>query len=815
MRKLCSLVLIVLLTCLCATVAFSQDFSQTVRGVVTDTDSQLPLIGASVIIMGTNPIIGTTTDVAGQFRLEKIPVGRVNLQISYLGYENITLTNMVVNAGKEVVLNLAMEESVVKMEEIVVKANTKKGAALNEMAVLSARSISVEETKRFAGGFDDPSRILSNFAGVTSTQDGSNDIIVRGNSPKYIQWRLEGVEITNPNHFADQNAVTGGISALNNNLLATSDFYTGAFSPEYGDALSGVYDVKLRAGNNEQREIALGLGLLGTDVMLEGPIKKGYGGSYLLNYKYSTIALISDLGLVQIDGDLKFQDAAFKIVLPSKKLGVFSFFGLGGKSSFLFEDVKPDFWSTPTNATQTAVIREDFEKASYLGNLGMNHTFSITKNSYLKTTLSYANTGIEDDVFIGNKVEDENEEGGFIPDSIADKRLNFKNRINNIAYRGAMTYSHKLNAKNKLQIGTKYTLFEYDYTQESLLDKREEGLYTNAQFKEHISLIRNFISWKHRFNEHLTMVTGFHNMNVLFNNKTTFEPRIALSWQLNKTSVLNAGYGKHSKMESIHNYFAKVEQADGSILEPNRDLDLLKAHHFVLGYEKRFTKNIRAKLELYYQALYKLPVENIDTSFYATINEGWDYRYVELVNEGTGKNYGVELSLERFLNNNYYFLLNASLFNSTYKALEGVKRNTPYNGQYLVNLLVGKEFTKLGKKKNKTLAINGKVFLGGGRKYIPLLRDAAGNLAVDPLKGQFWDYEKAYAQDLEDIYTVNLSISYKIDKRKATHELFLNLDNLTNHKGKINEYYDEQAPNSVGYLAQFGFFPNLLYRVYF
>ncbi|MDB4728161.1 TonB-dependent receptor, partial [Saprospiraceae bacterium] len=240
-----------------------------------------------------------------------------------------------------------------------------------------------------------------------------------------------------------------------------------------------------------------------------------------------------------------------------------------------------------------------------------------------------------------------------------------------------------------------------------------------------------------------------------------------------------------------------------------------KAHHYVLGYEKRFTKNLMAKIEVYYQALYDLPVENNDTSFYATINEGLDFRYVDLVNEGTGKNYGIELTLERFLDNNYYFLINGSLYNSKYKSLEGVERNTQYNGNYLVNILMGKEFQNLGKKKNQTLSLNGKIFFGGGKRIVPLLRDGQGNLAVDTGNNNYWNYEKAYENKLEDIYQITLSASYKFNKPKATHEIFINLDNVTNTKGKVSEYYDESEPNSIGHLTQFGMFPNLMYRVYF
>ena len=788
--------------------------TQTVRGTLVDADSRMPLIGAAVVIAESNPAVGTSTDMDGRFRLEDVPVGRIDLQLYYLGYEPRIVANLEVNSGKEVVLELTMQQSILEMEEVVVTGGEEKGEAMNEMALNSARSISPEESKRFAGPFNDPSRIVSNYAGVANSQDGSNDIIIRGNSPKYMQWRFEGVQITNPNHFADQNGVgAGGISALNNNLLSTSDFYTGAFTPEYGDVLSGVYDVKLRAGNNEKRETVFGLGIMGTDLTLEGPFKKGYGGSYLVNYRYSTVSFIRELGLVDVEGVPKYQDATFKIVLPSKKMGTFSLFGLAGASGFEVENVDDADW-TPGSGNRTSALLRDHESGAYLFNTGLNHIINVSPKGYLKTTLSYSLDGIDDKVFEADSFGLYDATGQFLRDSISQKRLGFHSELQKTAYRGAATYHHKINARHNIQIGTQYTLFDYVYRQ-SEWQQQNSSRFTLIDFDEQVGTLRNFVSWRYRLSEAVTVVSGLHNMNVLYNNKSFLEPRFAVKWQINGSNSINAGYGKHSTMESIHNYFAKVELPNGEIAEPNQDLDLLKAHHFVLGYQKRFSKNLLVKAEVYYQDLYDLPVENNDTSFYATINESNDFRYVDLVNEGTGKNYGVEVTVERFFSNQYYFLINGSVYDSKYTSLEGVERNTLYNGNYLVNLLCGKEFDNLGKKQNQTLGLNVKAFFGGSRRYIPLLRDQEGNLAVDPANDRYWDYEKAYEDKIEDLYQVSLSTSYKFNKPKTTHEIFLNLDNLTDNQGKLAEYYDENEPNGVGYSTQFGFFPNLMYRVYF
>jgi hypothetical protein len=792
---------------------FSQNLTQTVRGTVLDTDSKLPIIGAGVAILDTDPLLGTTTDEKGEFRFTNISVGRITLQLSYIGFEKVSMPNIEVNSGKEVVLTINMQESVLQTEEIVIEANKNKGEALNDMSLVSSRSISLDDSKRYANSYNDPARILANFAGV-ATSDASNEIIVRGNSPKYMQWRLEGVEITNPNHFNDQNAASGSVSALNNNLLSTSDFSTGAFSPEYGDVLSGVYDVNLRAGNNQKRESTFGMGILGTDLTLEGPFKKGYKGSYLANYRYSTVTLIDKIGLISVGGVPKFQDGAFKIVLPTNKLGTFSLFGLGGLSGVEFKDIKPTIFTTPGGRSMLPDVSEDYKKISFLANVGLNHTFTINEKSFIKSSLSYSGNGISDDIYEYKTFKQYNSQGEYQGDSVTARNENFKGRLVKSTYRGAITFNYKLNARNKIQIGSKYALFGYNYNQSQLFGNATERT-TVVDFNENVSTLRNFISWKYRLTDHVTIVTGFHNMNVLLNNKSTLEPRFAINWKLNHTNSFHFGYGKHSNMESIHNYFAKVQQKDGSYTEPNKNLDLLKAHHFVIGYEKRFTDNLMLKLEAYYQHLYSLPVENNDTSYYATINEGTQFRYVELVNKGTGKNYGIEFTLERFFNKNYYFLINGSLYNSKYKSLEGIERNTQYNGNYIVNALCGKEFVKLGRKNNQTLNLNLKVFVGGGKKIIPLLRDNDGNLAVDVANGKFYDYSKAYNNKLEDTYQITLSASYKWNKSKTTHELFLNLENITNTKGKLSEFYDESQPGKIGYVRQFGLFPNLMYRVYF
>ncbi len=788
--------------------------TQTIKGTIYDIDSHQPLLGAEVLILGSEPLLGITSDIDGTFKIENVPIGRADLQFTYLGYEPQVIPNIVVNSAKEVILEIFLQESILTMDVVEVTASQDKGTALNEMTLISAGSISAEETNRYAGGFNDPSRILSNFAGVTSSQDGGNDIIVRGNSPKYIQWRLEGVTITNPNHFGDPSAVGGSVSTLNNNMLGTSDFHTSAFTPEFGNALSGVYDVKLRNGNNEKFEAVFGFGILGTDITLEGPLKKGKPGSFLFNYRYSTAGLASDIGLIDVGGVPTFQDASFKVLLPTQKSGTFSLFGLAGLSKFLWEKVTPSTWVTPGDNFMRPDIYEDYNKKAHLLNIGLNHSINLSSDSYLKSSLLVSDEGVDDKIFETEFEPLFDEQGEFSNDSIIDRRLNFSNQLNKTTYRSQVTYHKKFSAKSKLQVGANYALIDYGLEQ-SQLSSKSLNRNTLVNMDDNISSIGTYLSWKFRMNENITMVTGVHNFNLLFTNESTLEPRIAFQIKTGDNGKFNLGYGNHSTMESVHNYFAKVPNGNGSMVEPNRNLDLLRSNHFVLGYEFRLAKRMNLKLEAYYQQLYNLPVENSDTSYYATINEGLEFRYVDLVNEGKGKNYGLEITLERFFHKNFYYLINASVFTSKYTALDGVERNSQFSGDYLVNALIGKEFVNIGKKENQTLGLNAKVFVGGGKKIIALLRNTDGNLAVQPEQGLFYDYNNAYENKLDDIFQVTLSASYKWNKPKTTHELFLNIDNVNNRKARLAEYYDENEEGNIGYQSQFGIFPNLMYRLYF
>ena len=266
-------------------IVFGQHPEQTVRGIVIDQQSKRGVAHAFVFIEGRTE--GAVTDSNGTFVIYKVPVGRITVQVSHIGYEPLRLFNIVVESGKETILNPELIEKLnVTQKEIVISGRREKLTS-QQMATVSAVEFSAEDSRRYAGSRNDVARMASNFAGVNSVNDGRNDIIIRGNSPLGLLWRLEGVDIPNPNHFGSLGATGGPVSMLNNNVIGQSAFYTGAFPAQFGNATAGAFDLSLRKGNDNRHEFTGQIGFNGLELGAEGPFNKKSKASYIVYYRYS------------------------------------------------------------------------------------------------------------------------------------------------------------------------------------------------------------------------------------------------------------------------------------------------------------------------------------------------------------------------------------------------------------------------------------------------------------------------------------------------------------------------------------------------
>lgn len=765
--------------------AFTQTPTQTLRGRIVDIDSKSAIPFASVVIDNSDPMIGVTSDIDGNFKIENVPVGRVTLKISSIGYELVTIPNVLLISGKETVLSIDMKESFTQLEEVEIRAN-KRNESSNEMALLSSKQLSIEESKRHAGAISDPARLVSSFAGVSNEGSGNNDIIVRGNNPRFIQWRLEGIEIPNPNHFAIEGLTGGPINALNSQMLDNSEFYSGAFAPEYGNALSGIFDMKLRKGNDEQQEYSFSVGVLGIDFTAEGPMGKKGTDSYLFNYRYSTLSLLDDAGVVDFGGVPKYQDLSYKVFVSTKKAGHFTFFGLGGvsKISFVTEDEDNE-----------DLILEDGAQKSMLGVSGIKHFIPFGDKTYLKSTVSFGYNSSE--LIEKRPYRDE-----------ALKEF-YNAELNNQTYRAVSTLHHKFNAKHKIQVGLSNAFNQFDFENEFFSVSEEQYRIGQAN-NGSANFSQGFISWQWRVTELLTAVSGVHFSKSSLNRKVAGEPRLALKYQLNETQNLNAGFGLHSKMSSLPNHYAIVYQEDGSYTTPNKDLELMQAAHYVLGYENTLTPNLFFKAEAYYQHLYNIPVGVTPASQYSLINQDDIFVDKALVNEGEGRNIGIELTLERYFSKQYYFLITTSIYDSKYKARTGGWKESRYNGNYVGNMLFGKEFT-VGQKEStdKTISVNSRVTLLGGRRYTPI------NLEESIQQDKEVLYEElSFSKKADDVLYLNLAASYRINKPKLSHEIKLDIQNITNNQTAIDYYYNS-IRDEIGEISQLAILPVLSYTINF
>jgi hypothetical protein len=777
---------IALLYAICYT-ANAQELTQMIRGQIIDIESQTPLAFASIMVITTDSLLGSISDDNGYFRLEKVPIGRHDIKVAYMGYETQVIPELMVSTGKEMVLTIKMKEQISELKEVVVKAYTKKDKPLNSMATVSARTFSVEEARRYAGGWDDPGRLVASFAGITTDVIRDNTIIIRGNSPKGLLWRLEGIEIPNPNHFANLTTFGGGgISALSALVVGNSDFFTGAFPAEYGNAVSGVFDIKLRSGNNEKREHAVQIGTIGLDISSEGPLGKDTRASYLFNYRYSTFGLVKSVFPEEIKDFIPvYQDLSFKVNIPTKKSGIFSIWGLASDDSDEFKaEQDSSLWEMVDD-------RMDGTLTQRIGGLGLNHRYIFQKNAYLNTSLAIT----------GDYMKYEAGILGYDLNRYENEHID----VRNYKYTFTSVYNRKFSAKHANRTGFITDNLHYN-TVLKHAPVYDQGLVGVADEKGASFFVQIFTQSKFSITKRFMVNAGLRGHYFDLNNELVIEPRLGLSYNIGKAQSVSLGYGKHSRLEPLSLYFVRVNDGS-SISQPNKDLKVSKAHHLVFAYDISLIPNLRMKIEPYIQFLFDVSV--IPDSNFSVLNMEADWYFnEELINTGTGRNMGVDVTLERFLKDGYYFLFTASVFDSKYKGDDGIERNTRFNTQYVFNLLYGKEWT-VGKQNNKIIGVNARVNFFGGRRTTPV-NDIESDLAQDVV----YHYSQLYEDKEPDKFHVSATINYRINKKRHSSIWSLQMVNLLMAKENYGLYYNYQSEQVERW--EFAVpVPNLSYKIEF
>ncbi len=769
--------------------------TQTIRGKVIDRYSESIIPGAKIFVFGTGDSLRQICDFDGNFRFENVPVGRYMVIATMTGFENAVLSNLELTSSKELVLELKLTEEIQDIGEVKVVAR-KKGETINQLATVSARSFSVEESQRYAGSFNDVARMAQNFAGVQGADDSRNDIIIRGNSPSGVLYRMEGIDIPNPNHFARFGTTGGPVSMLNNNVLSNSDFFTGAFPAEYGNALSGVFDLKMRKGNNEKYEFMGQIGFNGVEGMAEGPISRKKKSSFLINYRYSTLELFQLIGLEFGTTALpKYQDVSFKLNFPHKH-GVTQIFGIGGLSNI-------ELLSSDSGSENDlfGVSGSDIYFGSNSGFMGVNHKQRINSNSFFEVILGaqVAGNNVKNDTLDNNGL---NPFTTFRSNSLISKQT--------IAF----NYQNKFSSRHLIKTGVILDIYALKLA-DSLYVNPSDAFVNLRDFKGAMGMIRPHFQHRYRLNEKLTLVSGVYGQFLSLDWQWAVEPRIGLEYQMKHQQQFTFGYGLHSQMAPIETYFSQIKLTDGSYETPNKSIGFTRSNHLIAGYAKRFKHGIRTKVEIYGQYLTNVPVENL-SSPYSTLNSGATFftgTPDTLTNDGLGYNYGLEITLEKPLDNGFYFLVTASLFDSKYQGSDKVWRNTAFNGNHTFNALAGYEF-RFGKNKpdsrfKSALSVDLKFTWNGGARYSEILLDQSQLIGTEVR-----DLDNAFEKKYSDYLKGNIRIAYKLIGKKATQEWALDVQNFTNRDNIFYQEYNAYS-GSVRTVYQNGLLPVFQYRITF
>jgi hypothetical protein len=781
--------------------------TSTIRGVVRDQQSETPLIGVTVQLAPNSPVengsvLGATTDENGNFILKNVPVGRQMLRITYVGYEPQTLPNLLITSGKEAQLDIRMQESFNKMNEVVITAKSEKDKTMNEMAAISARQFNTEEVRRYSGGRSDIGRLVTNFAGVAANNDARNDIVIRGNSPTGVLWRLEGAPMPNPNHFSTLGTTGGPVSALNPNMISNSDFMTGAFSAEYGNALAGVFDINLRTGNKKKFEYMTQLGAFtGLEALIEGPLNPKSDGSFVIAYRHSFVELASAAGLNFGTSALpRYKDLSFNFDLGNTKLGKISIFGIGANSSINFLGAEIDTTDLFADPNQNAYNKSKF------GIIGVKHNILLNDHSYIRTVLSASYSGTT------FKAEDLLLTENDAPYQLTDVKDGLT------VYRLSSFYNNKITNRLTLRTGVllqNQHLDTYVNTREGTPDLNGDGKrdwYLQRDFKGTVNLGEAYAQAQYRITQKVTLNGGLHAQYFDITKNFALEPRAAVNWQFLPKHKLSLGYGIHNQTQPLPIFFFREQLADGSTRNSNDQLKFTQSQHLVLGYDFKPAQDWRIKAETYYQWINKAPVESTPTSF-SILNTGADFVFPEktkLVNKGTGHNVGVEVTVEKFFSKGYYALITTSIFDSKYKGSDGVERSTAFNGGYVFNVLAGKEF-KIGNTGRRAFTFDTKFTTAGGRPFSPV------NLAASQAAGKEVIYDNLAFSKKQDAYMrwdVKFGYRTNSSKRKLSQTFFLDFQNVMNRKNIFAMRYNT-VRGEVGRVNQIGFFPDVLYRVEF
>lgn len=689
------------------------------------------------------------TDTKGIFLLEDLAEGMYEIEFMHPSFESRKREIEIKEAS---ILNLleALAYKYFELEEVAINEGANELPAFEK---ISGHSFDPKFQQYLGGAMTDPVRLLANFPGVSSGNDIRNDLVVRGNSPVGVLWQLEGMEIYNPNHFATSGNSGGGVNILNPTTLGKSSFLTGAFSAEYGNATSAVFNANLRNGNTTQHQLGFRTNLIDWSVSAEGPISREQGSSYLFAYRNSTFAMLNRLDERFEDyfgNQPSLKDFTYKLNFPIKN-GNIALFGLGGKSQLNINDLFDEnhiYEYASSSLSTGASLRRTFGTRSSL-NLGLMYSNQLSDNG---------------ESFLEN----------------AEPVREFQFRDDQEQFTIQSHFDHQLYPGHRLKVGGKLM-----FTKASLMP--DEEFYQPYSISESFLRTHVFANYTLAVPNNYKANFGLHATHFGLNNQLYIEPRASIGFHLGTGHSLGFAMGVHSKGNPLSLYLASrvSTESDSVMLDPiNMNTQFAQSFQTVITYNGQVSPSLHLKAEAYYFKNFSILDRgqaeysglNIGGNEFADVFHNFVYQYS---NNGAGKSIGLELSAKANLPEQIYLQAFASIYNATYQTAEGEIFPTIFNGNQAFTLLSGKRFDFI-KKSGHDFRVDLSINYMGGRRFSPeMIQNEDGVITCER------DDERIFGERLPAYFRTDLKFTYEIDGAKARHQFYLDIRNMTNRQNVL------------------------------
>ena len=762
-------IIIILNVLLLAPFVHAQAPNGAVSGTITDRNTQQPLVGVNIILLGTS--LGAATDAEGQFRIDSVPVGTYIAQVSYIGFTPIQVPDVVVRTGRVTQLVKSLEEAFFETEEVLVEGGVYFED--NDQNLTSVQNLSYEEVRRSAGAIGDVLRLTQALPGVAITNDQRNDLVVRGGSPSENLVLVDQIEIPSLNHFGAQNTSGGPISILNTEFLDDASFFSGGFSSQYGNRLSSVLDISLREGGSDRLLTDIEMGIAGFGLITEGPL--GDKGSFMVSVRRSYLELLEDaIGLTAVP---EYWNLNTKVVYQPSYKHTFSFIALGGIDDISF-NVDPDDLDDPS--------LENVDSDGWTIINGLNWEHLIGKNAYGTLTISDAIYHYGTEIFdeqLGNQLtfKQDDTEGttqlrynlSVFPERLGDLRTGVDLKI----LRANYELTQPLGVLNPLVADT---------VRVNPVDLDEN--FSTTQFGSYVEL-------SPRLSPRLTLNMGLRYDYFEFIDASRVSPRVNVRYKLFERFNINASWGHYYQQPAL--IFLNADPI-------NTDLDPMRADHYIAGLSFFPREDIRVTIEGYVKTYDDYPV----STEYPTLtlaNTGDDFGVnsllFPLISEGSGQSIGFEMYAQKKLTDRFYGQVSYSYSETEHEALDGIRRKASFD--------VPHTFTILGGYKVGNWEFSGKYTYATGRPFTPYLEEAsvAQNRAI-------FDLERINEGRAPDYQRLDIRVDYLVNFKTWSILTFLDVLNVYNREN-IQQYIWNPKTRSRDIIPQYSLIPSVGFNVKF